>query len=56
MARAEAVVDALIARGIGFQRLYAVGYGESLPVSDNDTPAGKRANRRIAFSFLDEAQ
>jgi outer membrane protein OmpA-like peptidoglycan-associated protein len=56
VARAEAVVEALIERGIGFQRLYAVGYGESLPLADNETAAGKRANRRIAFSFLDDAQ
>lgn len=54
VARAEAVVDALIERGVAFQRLYAVGYGESLPVADNDTAAGKRANRRIAFTILDE--
>jgi outer membrane protein OmpA-like peptidoglycan-associated protein len=56
VARAEAVVDALIERGIAFQRLYAVGYGESLPIADNDSAAGKKANRRIAFSFLDDAQ
>jgi outer membrane protein OmpA-like peptidoglycan-associated protein len=53
VARAEAVVEALIERGVAFQRLYAVGYGESLPVADNDTAKGKRANRRIAFSFLE---
>jgi outer membrane protein OmpA-like peptidoglycan-associated protein len=54
VARAEAVVEALIERGVSFQRLYAVGYGESVPIADNDTSAGKRANRRIAFSILDE--
>ena len=54
VARAEMVVEALIERGVSFQRLYAVGYGESLPVADNDTSAGKRANRRIAFTILDE--
>ena len=56
VSRAEAVVDALIERGVGYQRLYAVGYGESLPIADNDTTAGKRANRRIAFTLLDEQQ
>jgi len=54
VSRAEAVVDALIDRGIGFDRLYAVGYGESLPIASNDTREGKQANRRIAFSFVDE--
>ena len=56
VSRAEAVVDALIQRGVGFERLYAVGYGESLPIDTNDTRAGKQANRRIAFTVLDEQQ
>ena len=54
VARAETVVEALIERGVAFRRLYAVGYGESRPIADNDTAAGKRANRRIAFTILDE--
>lgn len=53
VARAEAVVDALILRGIAPERLYAVGYGESLPIASNETRAGKQANRRIAFSITD---
>lgn len=56
VSRAEAVVSALIDRGVGFQRLYAVGYGESMPIDTNDTRAGKQANRRIAFTILDEHQ
>lgn len=54
VARAEAVVNALIARGVRSERLYAVGYGESLPIADNETKAGKQANRRIVFTVLDE--
>lgn len=53
VARAEAVVDALILRGVAPERLYAVGYGESLPIASNETRAGKQANRRIAFSITD---
>ena len=56
VSRAEAVVEALIDRGVGYQRLYAVGYGESLPIADNATAAGKRANRRIAFTILAETE
>ncbi|RYE75623.1 MAG: OmpA family protein, partial [Hyphomicrobiales bacterium] len=56
VSRAEAVVDALIIRGVGIERLYAVGYGESLPIDTNDTRAGKQANRRIAFTILDQHQ
>lgn len=54
VSRAEAVVDALILRGIGPERLYAIGYGESLPVASNETRAGKQANRRIVFTLADE--
>jgi outer membrane protein OmpA-like peptidoglycan-associated protein len=56
VSRAEAVVDALITRGVGYERLYAIGYGESLPIASNDTRDGKQANRRIAFTILDEHQ
>lgn len=38
---------ALIARGIAASRLRAVGYGESRPIADNMTAAGRAANRRI---------
>ncbi|WP_157970111.1 OmpA family protein [Pelagibacterium sediminicola] len=54
--RAEAVVDALIGLGVDPARLYAVGYGASLPVASNTTADGKRQNRRIVFAFEDIAQ
>jgi OOP family OmpA-OmpF porin len=54
VARAEAVVAGLVARGIEPQRLYAVGYGETQPVADNDTDEGKRLNRRIVVTIPDE--
>lgn len=47
VARAEAVVSALVTRGVGAERLYAIGYGEAVPVADNATAQGKRLNRRI---------
>jgi len=50
VARAEAVVNALIERGIAPERLYAIGYGETQPVADNATADGKRQNRRIVVS------
>lgn len=56
VARAEAVVVELIARGVGAERLYAVGYGESLPIAPNTTRDGKRRNRRIGFKVLAEHQ
>ena len=53
VARAEAVVDALVERGVDMMRLYAIGYGESAPVADNATAAGKRQNRRIVVTVHD---
>ena len=50
VARAEAVVGALVERGVSPARLYAIGYGESQPVADNETSDGKRMNRRIVVS------
>ncbi len=55
VARAEAVVAALIERGIAPERLYAIGYGESQPVADNATSEGKRKNRRIVVTLDDRA-
>lgn len=48
-ARAEAVRNALVARGVAAARLVAQGYGEAEPVADNDSEAGRALNRRIAF-------
>jgi OmpA-OmpF porin, OOP family len=53
VARAEAVVSALIERGVDATRLYAVGYGASQPVADNSTADGKRQNRRIVIALRD---
>ncbi len=45
--RAEAVVDYLAGKGIDRDRLTAEGYGDSQPVADNGTPAGRTQNRRV---------
>lgn len=55
VARAEAVIAALINLGVGAERLYAIGYGESQPVADNATAVGKAQNRRIVVSVRDGA-
>ncbi len=47
IARAEAVVEFLRRQGIALLRLSADGRGESEPIADNDSPAGRAANRRI---------
>ena len=46
-ARAQIVVDWMVARGIPPERVVARGAGESEPIADNATPEGRNANRRI---------
>lgn len=45
--RAEAVRAYLIKQGVAADRLTAKGYGESSPVADNKTAAGRYKNRRV---------
>lgn len=52
-ARAEAVRQALVARGIEAARLAAAGLGESQPVAGNDTAAGRASNRRVNLRTAD---
>lgn len=47
--RAESVLDYLTNNGIEVDRLTAIGYGETNPIADNETPEGLEANRRIEF-------
>lgn len=49
-ARAAAVVEALVRRGVACERLLAAGFGESKPVAPNHTPEGRAANRRTVFA------
>ena len=51
-ARAVAVVEALAARRAPVAGLEPVGYGEARPIADNDTEAGREANRRIEFTLV----
>jgi outer membrane protein OmpA-like peptidoglycan-associated protein len=54
VARAEAVVAELAARGVSETRLYAEGYGETDPIAPNDSRDNKAKNRRIAFQLAEE--
>jgi outer membrane protein OmpA-like peptidoglycan-associated protein len=50
--RAEAVRQMLIKFGADSEMLIAKGYGSADPVASNDTPEGRRRNRRIEYHIV----
>ena len=51
-ARARAVADYLISKGIDAKRVKYKGYGSSKPIADNATEEGKQKNRRVEFEII----
>lgn len=51
-ARAGAVKQYLVGKGVAATRLAAKGYGPDKPVGDNQTAKGKAANRRVEFKLV----
>jgi outer membrane protein OmpA-like peptidoglycan-associated protein len=47
--RAVAVADQLVKMGVDASRLTTKGFGDSKPISDNNTLEGKANNRRVEF-------
>lgn len=52
--RANAVRQYLLKKGIAAERVTAKGYGDTQPVAENDSPAGKQKNRRTEVHILAE--
>lgn len=50
--RAGSVAQYLQTQGVNNQRLITVGMGETAPVADNSTAAGKQANRRVEITMV----
>jgi OmpA-OmpF porin, OOP family len=51
-ARAEAVKEYVVARGISAELIAVSGEGPDRPVADNATPEGRARNRRIEFKVV----
>jgi outer membrane protein OmpA-like peptidoglycan-associated protein len=51
-ARANTVYQELVKNGIDASRLTATGYGDAVPLANNDTEDGRRQNRRTEFKIL----
>lgn len=51
--RAEAVRNALVSRGLAGERVRVRALGESYPVADNESAAGRQQNRRVEVVFSD---
>jgi len=53
-ARAEAVRDFLVKKGVHVETLEAQGFGETRPIADNKTKAGQAENRRVEFVIVSD--
>jgi outer membrane protein OmpA-like peptidoglycan-associated protein len=54
MERAQSVMKYLKSLGVKETRLRALGVGEANPIAPNDTPEGRRLNRRIEVTILSQ--
>ena len=49
--RADNVRSALVGQGVQAARISTIGYGETQPIADNTTQAGKQLNRRVVITI-----
>ena len=50
--RAQSVATALTSDGVAGSRISTKGYGSSQPVADNESEAGRQANRRVEIAIF----
>ncbi len=51
-ARASSVIRLFVENGVEANRFTAIGYGENRPIETNETPEGRKRNRRVAVMIL----
>ena len=51
-ARASSVLRMLVENGLDPTTMAAIGFGEYRPIADNETPEGRRQNRRVTIVIL----
>ncbi len=54
--RARTVRTYLVSKGVAASRLQSAGFGESKPIADNTSDAGRAQNRRVVLRRTDNAQ
>jgi outer membrane protein OmpA-like peptidoglycan-associated protein len=52
--RAESVAKYLSSKGVKAARMQPKGFGPDRPIADNETDAGREANRRVEFNILEQ--
>jgi outer membrane protein OmpA-like peptidoglycan-associated protein len=52
--RAKSVVDYLVENGVELSRLSHLGFGDTVPISSNETADGRRLNRRTTIKILEK--
>jgi OOP family OmpA-OmpF porin len=52
--RANSVVNWLVLHGIDRSRLSSTGFGFDMPIDTNNTPEGRKNNRRVEFHIKDQ--
>jgi outer membrane protein OmpA-like peptidoglycan-associated protein len=51
--RAKAVLNFLVKNGVKITNITSKGFGETVPIADNNTEIGKEKNRRVEFKVIE---
>ncbi|MBT8150761.1 MAG: OmpA family protein, partial [Gammaproteobacteria bacterium] len=54
--RAASVVEFLVQGGVQRSQLQSRGYGETMPIADNNTRSGRARNRRVELSIIESPE